>query len=132
MKKIMALVLAALMVLGCCSFAAAEDIPEEYPEIIEGLDFGGATVYINDWYSSGERAEEPTEEQQAQYDYWDWLEETYNVKLVETKLGDWDGMVAELQNIVSNKDNSELRIIGVSRQSQGGGHRLRIRTPCTA
>ena len=114
MKKIMALVLAALMVLGCCSFAAAEDIPEEYPEIIEGLDFGGATVYINDWYSSGERAEEPTEEQQAQYDYWDWLEETYNVKLVEIKLGDWDGMVAELQNIVSNKDNSELRIIGVS------------------
>ena len=114
MKKIMALVLAALMVLGCCSFAAAEDIPEEYPEIIEGLDFGGATVYINDWYSSGERAEEPTEEQQAQYDYWDWLEETYNVKLVEIKLGDWDGMVAELQNIVSNKDNSELRIVGVS------------------
>ena len=114
MKKIMALVLAALMLLGCCSFAAAEDVPAEYPEIIEGLDFGGATVYINDWYSTGERAEEPTEEQQAQYDYWDWLEATYNVKLVETKLGDWDGMVSELQNIVSNKDNSELRIIGVS------------------
>jgi len=114
MKKIMALVLAALMLLGCCSFAAAEDIPAEYPEIIEGLDFGGATVYINDWYSTGERAEEPTEEQQAQYDYWDWLEATYNVKLVEMKLGDWDGMVAELQNIVTNKDNSELRIIGVS------------------
>ena len=114
MKKIMALVLAALMLLGCCSFAAAEDVPAEYPEIIEGLDFGGATVYINDWYSTGERAEEPTEEQQAQYDYWDWLEKTYNVKLVETKLGDWDGMVAELQNIVSNKDNSELRIVGVS------------------
>ena len=114
MKKIMALVLAAMLLLGCCSFAAAEDIPEEYPEVIEGLNFDGATVYINDWYSTGERAEEPTEEQQAQYDYWDWLEETYNVKLVETKLGDWDGMVAELQNIVSNKDNSELRIVGVS------------------
>ena len=50
MKKIMALVLAALMLLGCCSFAAAEEVPAEYPEIIEGLDFGGATVYINDWY----------------------------------------------------------------------------------
>ena len=40
MKKIMALVLAAAMLLACCSFAVAEDIPEEYPEIIEGLDFG--------------------------------------------------------------------------------------------
>ena len=28
MKKIMALVLAALMLLGCCSFAVAEDVPE--------------------------------------------------------------------------------------------------------
>ena len=49
MKKIMALVLAAMLLLGCCSFAAAEDIPAEYPEIIEGLDFGGRTVYNNDW-----------------------------------------------------------------------------------
>ena len=46
MKKIMALVLAALMLLGCCSFAAAEELPEGYPEIIEGLDFGGQTVTL--------------------------------------------------------------------------------------
>ena len=119
MKKIMALVLAAMMLLGCCSIAAAEDIPAEYPEVIEGLDFGGATVYINDWYSSGERAEEPTEEQQAQYDYWDWLEATYNVKLVEIRLGDWDGMVAELQNIVSNQDNSKLCLVAVASDFAG-------------
>ena len=54
MKKIISLVLAAMLLLGCCSFAAAEEeIPEEYPEIIEGLDFNGATVYINDLYSTG-------------------------------------------------------------------------------
>ena len=114
MKKIIALVLAAVMLLACCSFAAAEDIPEEYPEIIEGLDFGGATVHIYDWYSTGTRAEEPTDEQQAQYDYWDWLQETYNVKFDENTLSDWAGMVSALQEIVTNADASELRIVGVS------------------
>jgi len=114
MKKIMALVMAAVMLLACCSFAAAEDIPEEYPEIIEGLDFGGATVHIYDWYSTGTRAEEPTDEQQAQYDYWDWLQETYNVKFDENTLSDWAGMVSALQEIVTNADASELRIVGVS------------------
>ena len=58
MKKIMALVLAAMMLLGCCSFAAAENIPEEYPEIIEGLDFGGQTVHIYVWYRTGTRVTE--------------------------------------------------------------------------
>ena len=112
MKKIIALLLAAMMLLACCS--ALAEVPEGYPEIIEGLDFGGETVYIYDWYSTGERAEEPTDDQQLQYDYWDWLEETYNVKIVETTLGTWDGMVSELQNIVTNQDNSKLCIIGIS------------------
>ena len=114
MKKIIALVLAAVMLLACCSFAAAEDIPEEYPEIIEGLDFGGQTVHIYDWYNNGTRAEEPTDAQQAQYDYWDWLQETYHVVFDENSLSDWAGMVGALQEIVTNADASELRIVGVS------------------
>ena len=44
MKKILALVLAAMMLLTCCGIAAAEDVPEEYPEVIEGLDFNGKKV----------------------------------------------------------------------------------------
>ena len=98
MKKIMALVMAAVMLLACCSFAAAEDIPEEYPEIIEGLDFGGQTVHIYDWYNNGTRAEEPTDAQQAQYDYWDWLQETYHVVFDENSLSDWAGMVSALKS----------------------------------
>ncbi len=113
-RTLFCFVVIILLAISCIGVTLAEDIPEEYPEIIEGLDFGGATVYINDWYSTGERTEWPTEEQQAQYDYWDWLEATYNVNIVEQRLGDWDGMVAELQNIVSNKDNSELRIVSVA------------------
>ena len=51
MKKIIALVMAAIMLLVCYSFAAAEETPEGYPEVIEGLDFGGQTVYIYDWWT---------------------------------------------------------------------------------
>jgi len=113
MKKIMALVLAAMMLLACCSFAVAEDIPEGYPEIIEGLDFGGETVHIYQWYST-EREEDPSDAQQAVYDYQDWLMKTYNVNIVEEEVGTWDGMSAELQNIVTNKDTSKLIILGMS------------------
>ena len=80
MKKIIALVMAAIMALVCFSFAAAE-APEDYPEVIEGLDFGGQTVYIYDWWSSDDvdhstRVADPDEETQLLYDYRDWLEAT--------------------------------------------------------
>ena len=64
MKKIMALVLAAMMLLVCCS--ALAEAPEGYPEVVEGIDFGGASVWIADyWTGSRDRVAEPTEEQQA-------------------------------------------------------------------
>ena len=117
MKKIMALVLAAMLLLGCCSFAAAEDVPEGYPAIIEGLNFDGAEVYIYDWYSTGTRSENPTEEEQLTYDYRDWLEATYNCKIIETALSDWTNQPAELQNFVMNQNpDNKLAIIGI-----GGG-----------
>ena len=114
MKKIVALLLAAMMLLGTCSFVLAEDIPESYPPVIEGLDFGGATVHIYDWYSNGERAADPTDDQQIQYDWWDYLEATYNVKFDENTLSNWDGMVGALQEIVSAGKSDELMIVGVS------------------
>ena len=124
MKKIMALVLAALMLLGCCSFAAAEEVPEGYPAIIEGLDFGGATVYIYDWWSNDDenhsaRTAEPDEETQLLYDYRDWLEATYNVKIVETALSDWAGNPSELANMVMNHDNSKLCLVAVASDFAG-------------
>ena len=84
MKKIIALVMAAIMLLVCYSFAAAEETPEGYPEVIEGLDFGGQTVYIYDWWTQDDvdhstRVADPDEDTQKLYDYRDWLEATYNV-----------------------------------------------------
>ena len=104
MKKLVALVLAAMML--CASFAMAE-VPEGYPEIVPGIDFGGATVTIYDyWSGDGARAAEPTEEQQAQYDYRDWLMETYNVVIEQKQGGDWNSCAEEMINFVSAPDGS--------------------------
>ena len=79
MKKIISLMLAAMLLFGCCGVLAEADVPEGYPEVIEGLDFGGQTIYIYDWWSSDDenhsaRSAEPDEETQKLYEYRDWLE----------------------------------------------------------
>ena len=75
MKKLVALVLAAMMLLACMPVLA--EAPEGYPAIAEGVDFGGAEVFIYDyWTADDSRKDDPNEEEQAQYDYRDWLMET--------------------------------------------------------
>ena len=86
-----------------------------YPAIIEGLDFGGKDVYIYDWYSTGTRSKNPTEEEQLTYDYRDWLNRTYNVNVIEIALSDWEGQAGELQNFVMNNNpDGRLAIFGLS------------------
>ena len=127
MKKIMALVLAALMLLGCCSFAAAEELPEGYPAIIEGLDFGGQTVYIYDWWTSDDeehstRVADPDDDTQALYDYRDWLEETYNVKIVNCAWdkGGWQESPQELANMANDGHADEMCLIIIDPNFAGG------------
>jgi len=103
MKKLVALLLAAMMLT--VSFAMAE-APEGYPEIVPGMDFGGATVTIYDYWGGNDRVAEPTEEQQARYDYEDWLMETYNVVIKQTQGGDWNTCAEEMINFVSAPDGS--------------------------
>ena len=103
MKKLVALLLAVMML----SAMALAEAPEGYPAVVEGIDFGGATVTIYDyWSGEGKRAEEPTEEQQAQYDYRDWLMETYNVVIEQKQAGDWNTCAEEMINFVSAPDGS--------------------------
>ncbi len=118
MKKLISLVLAAIMLMACCSFASAEaEVPEGYPAIIEGLDFGGQTIWIYDWWSNGDeehsdRTKDPDEDTQKLYEYRDWLEKTYNCKIVEYNLtGNYLTITSEgLVNMVQSKDNSKLCI----------------------
>ena len=64
MKKLVALVLAAMMLLACMPVLA--EVPEGYPEVVPGIDFGGAEVFIYDfWTADDTRKEEPNEEEEA-------------------------------------------------------------------
>ncbi len=105
MKKLVALLMAIMMLLACTPVLA--EAPEGYPEIKEGIDFGGAEVTIYDyWTASDERKAEPNEEEQAQYDYRDWLMETYNVKIRQIQGGDWNTCAEEMINFTSAPDGS--------------------------
>lgn len=104
MKKLLAMLLAALMLLACVSAFAEE---AEYPEVVEGIDFGGADIYIYDyWTASADRKAEPTEEEQDQYDYRDWIMETYNCKITQIAKGDWASNVTELTNFCTAPDDT--------------------------
>ena len=123
MKKIMALVLAAMMLLGICS--ALAEAPEGYPEVPAGLDFNGQTVWLYDWWSGGDeehsdRTADPDDETQLLYDYRDWLEATCNVKIVEKNWKGWQENPQELANKVTDKDASELCLIMIDPNFAGG------------
>ncbi len=108
MKKILALVLAAMMLLACCS-ALAEEVT--MPEKVEGIDFGGAKVWIADyWTGSAERKAEPNEEEQLLYNYRDWINETYNVDVYQLQDGDWGTCAEQLINFNGTGTDEDLRI----------------------
>ena len=113
------LVLMGIMI-ACFGMAyAVPQVPEGYPEVIEGLDFGGAEVFIYDWWSGEGREAEPTEAQQRRYDYEDWLQETYNVKITRKALSDYDGMLEAIEKKVDTQDDSELCIVAVENGRAG-------------
>ena len=106
MKKLVALLLAAMMLFA--SVAAIAEAPEGYPEVVtEMIQAEPLSITFYDyWSGDGARAAEPTEEQQAQYDYRDWIEATYNVKLHQMQGGDWGTCAEEMINFVSAPDGS--------------------------
>ena len=105
MKKLVALLLVAMML--CASMAALAESPEGYPEVVEGIDFGGAQLYIYDyWTSSSDRKADPNEEEAAQYAYRDWIMETYNVKIEQIARGDWGSNSTELLNFYNAPDGT--------------------------
>ena len=117
MKKLFALLLAAMLLLT--SVAALAEAPEGYPEVKEGIDFGGATLYIDYYWTPDARKADPTDDEQARYDYRDWIMETYNVKVEERQGGDWGSISTELVNFVGAPDGS-LRIMVLPPDFVGG------------
>ena len=116
MKKFLALVLAAMLLTGCCGAFADEAaaVPEGYPAVVEGIDFGGADVYIYDYYTNKEwrekADEEKTEQEQAQFEYREWIEKTYNVKIHDIARGDWGTCAEEMINFNAAPEPDKLAL----------------------
>jgi hypothetical protein len=112
MKKIMALVLAAMMLMGICS--ALAEAPEGYPEVKEGIDFGGKDVYIYDYWSAQDYWDsypaEPTEQEEATHAYREWIQNTYNVKVHQIQRGDWGTCAEEMTNFNTTPEDDKLAI----------------------
>lgn len=107
MKKLVALFLAAMML--CASVVALAETPEGYPEIKEGIDFGGKTIYIYDYWTSeaqAARKDDPNEEEQALYDYRDYIMEKLNCEIIQIQKGGWDTNVQELINFNAAPDDT--------------------------
>jgi len=116
MKKLFALLLAVMML--CVSVAALAEAPEGYPEV-KDIDFGGATLYLDYYWNPDPRKAEPTQEEQDRYDFQDWIQETYNVNIVEEQWSDWGGISTELVNFVGAPDGS-LRAVVLPPDFVGG------------
>ncbi|MCR4876472.1 MAG: hypothetical protein K5922_04825, partial [Clostridiales bacterium] len=58
------------------------------------------------WTASADRKADPNEEEQAQYDYRDWIESTYNCKITQIAKGDWGSNATELVNFYSAPDGT--------------------------
>jgi len=107
MKKLVSLLLVVMMV--SCMASALAEAPEGYPAVVDGIDFGGAKIWIADYWSatsSSEHKAEPNEEEQAQYDYRDWINKTYNADVYQLQDGDWGTCAEQLINFVGTPDGS--------------------------
>ncbi|MCQ2524039.1 MAG: extracellular solute-binding protein [Lachnospiraceae bacterium] len=84
---------------------AAEETPAEEEEVSKYTvlkdadgnvyDLGGMEIVIRDWFSSPDRAEAKTDFEEAQYEYQDWVQETYNFKIHSETIGDWGSVVQD-------------------------------------
>ncbi len=114
LRRLMAALLALMMLGGLAAAFADGEVPEGYPAVRidpqtgKPYDFGGQTVYIyNYWTGSNWDEEMPgTEYDRAVYLYRAWLQKTYNCKLVNIAKGDWGSIAEEMVSFVRNPDGS--------------------------
>ena len=77
------------------------------PDTGKTYDLKGKTVYLYDWWSGDWHDDDPqTEEAQKTYKYRQWLEKTYNCKIVTGVKGDWSTQVDELAKYVASPDKN--------------------------
>lgn len=72
------------------------------------VDLGGIHIIVRDWFSTGgERGEAKSDYEQAQYDYQDWCQETYNFTLEYQTIGDWGSQMQDFLDYAETADQDE-------------------------
>ena len=108
MKKLGALFLSLMMLASIASIAFAAEVPEGYPALIldkdgKVVDLGGMEIIIADYWSAADGTPNPATDAatEAQYEYRDWIQETYNFKISQRGLSDWAGNPEAFLNFAS-------------------------------
>lgn len=73
-------------------------------------DFGGMTVYVYDWWSNPDQAP-ANKQQEDQKAFRDWMESTYNFKVVQTALSDWGANPTETTNFAIAADPNAYAVL---------------------
>lgn len=61
-------------------------------------DLGGMEIVIRDWWSSGEEAAPTNAYEEARQEYLEWIQETYNFKIKQLGMSDWEGTPEDFVN----------------------------------
>jgi ABC-type glycerol-3-phosphate transport system substrate-binding protein len=114
MKKLVALILAAIMVM-CWLPSLAEDVDNPYAEygveILKDangnkIDLGGMEVIICEHWSHDWHEDEPaTASAEATKEWREWLEETYNFKIITRADTTWSACPDDFNNIATAGDD---------------------------
>lgn len=75
-------------------------------------DFGGMTVYIYDWWSNPDQAP-ANKQQEDQKAFRDWMEQTYNFKVVQTALSGWGDNPTETTNFAIAADPNTYAVLAL-------------------
>ena len=117
MKRIIALWVFCVICLAAGGPGMADGTPAGYPAVKidpdtgTAYDFGGRTVYIQDFFSASSdiRSDDPTAEEAALYEYRDWIMSTYNCHIVQAAMSDWGSIAEDFADFAEDPDGS-LRI----------------------
>ena len=106
---------------GDAAPAGDTSVPEGYPALRidpatgKPYDLGGQTIYLCSYYDMGDwtKMARSTPAEQARYDYYSWLQNTYHFKMKSKAIGDWGSYMDQVQKFLKKPDGS-ARIYHIS------------------
>lgn len=78
------------------------------------IDLGGMEIVIRDWWSNPDSIYYPTNDyEEAQLEYYEWLEETYNFTVIRTAISDWSSTPDDYVDYVTTvgDDNNYIFVL---------------------